>query len=83
MKSALLALCGAASLLASLSAVAGPDFAVIERARANAHQRQQVRPVTCDCANGTTGATGTTSGAAAGASAASSPKASLAPIHTS
>jgi hypothetical protein len=80
MKSALLALCGAASLLASLSAVAGPDFAVIERARAYAHQRQQVRPVTCDCANG---ATGTTSGATAGASAASSPKASLAPIHTS
>lgn len=80
MKSALLALCGAASLLASLSAVAGPDFAVIERARANAHQRQQTRPVACDCANG---ATGTASSATTGASAASSPKASLAPIHTS
>jgi hypothetical protein len=50
MKSALLALCGAASLLASLSAVAGPDFAVIERARADAHQKQQVTHPVCDTA---------------------------------
>ncbi len=71
MKSALLALCGAASLLASLSAVAGPDFTVIERARANAHQRQQV--------NATAGC----SPAASSTTAASAPKAALAPIHTS
>lgn len=72
MKSALLALCGAASLLASLSAVAGPDFAVIERARANAHQRQQASTAAqCD------------TDAAHQASAASAPKAALAPIHTS
>ena len=68
MKSALLALCGAASLLASLSAIAGPDFTVIERARANAHQRQQVKAADCNTANST---------------AASAPRAALAPIHTS
>jgi len=50
MKSALLALCGAAALLASLSAVAGPDFAVIERARADARQRQQATRPVCDTA---------------------------------
>jgi len=50
MKSALLALCGAASLLVSLSAIAGPDFAVIERARADARQRQQVTRMACDTA---------------------------------
>lgn len=77
MKSALLALCGAASLLASLSAVAGPDFAVIERARANAHQRQQAKPAACHCDT----ATGT--GMPAGIPSASAPKAALAPIHTS
>ena len=75
MKSALLALCGAASLLASLSAVAGPDFAVIERARANAQQRQQVKAATCHCEAATGPATSTPS--------ASAPKAALAPIHTS
>ncbi|PLP96600.1 hypothetical protein [Cupriavidus pauculus] len=77
MKSALLALCGAASLLASLSAVAGPDFAVIERARANAHQRQQVKPAACHCD------TATGPGTATGIPSASAPKAALAPIHTS
>jgi|GEM_PF-2511277 len=76
MKSALLALCGAASLLASLSAVAGPDFAVIERARANAHQRQQVKPAACNCPAGS-------HAAATSTSAASAPKAASAPIHTS
>jgi len=50
MKSALLALCGAASLLVSLSAVAGPDFAVIERARAEAHKQQQATRAGCDTA---------------------------------
>ncbi|SDP14947.1 hypothetical protein SAMN04488595_10545 [Ralstonia sp. 25mfcol4.1] len=79
MKSALLALCGAASLLASLSAVAGPDFAVIERARANAHQRQQVKPAACHCDT----AAGTGPGATTGIPSASAPKAALAPIHTS
>jgi len=78
MKSALLALCGAASLLASLSAVAGPDFAVIERARANAHQRQQVKPAACHC--DTASGPGTSTSTAPSASA---PKAALAPIHTS
>lgn len=54
MKSALLALCGAASLLASLPAVAGPDFAVIERGRAEARQRQQVTRPACDTAAAST-----------------------------
>lgn len=75
MKSALLALCGAASLLASLSAIAGPDFAVIERARANAHQRQQIKAAGCN--------TGDSATNAAAASAVSAPRAALAPIHTS
>lgn len=75
MKSALLALCGAASLLASLSAVAGPDFAVIERARDNAHQRQHAKAVECGATNGAP--------AAGAAKAASAPRAALAPIHTS
>ncbi|MGO4307974.1 MULTISPECIES: hypothetical protein [unclassified Cupriavidus] len=49
MKSALLALCGAASLLASLSAIAGPDFAVIERARAEAqHRHARAQQPACD-----------------------------------
>ncbi len=80
MKSALLALCGAASLLASLSAVAGPDFAVIERARANAQQRHQVKPATCHCetAAGTANGTGNSTSAVA-----PSPRAALAPVHTS
>ncbi|KAI3591863.1 hypothetical protein D9X30_3148 [Cupriavidus sp. U2] len=81
MKSALLALCGAASLLASLSAVAGPDFAVIERARANAHQRQQVRPAACHCDIATGPGTGVATTPAI--PSASAPKAALAPIHTS
>lgn len=68
MKSALLALCGAASLLASFTAIAGPDFAVIERARADAHQRQQAKPADRNAAGDT--------------AAASTPKA-IAPIHTS
>lgn len=75
MKSALLALCGAASLLASLSAIAGPDFAVIERARANAQQRQQAKPAACHCE--------TAAGPGTSAPSASAPKAALAPIHTS
>ena len=79
MKSALLALCGAASLLASLSAVACPDFAVIERARDNAHQRHHAKAVECGATNGAP-APGAANDAA---KAASAPRAALAPIHTS
>ncbi|CAG2148068.1 hypothetical protein [Cupriavidus plantarum] len=40
MKRVLLALAGTAALVSSVSAFAGPDWTVIERARAYAHQQQ-------------------------------------------
>jgi len=40
MKRVLLALAGTAALVSSVSAFAGPDWTVIERARTYAHQQQ-------------------------------------------
>ncbi|WP_342051166.1 MULTISPECIES: hypothetical protein [unclassified Cupriavidus] len=40
MKRVLLAIAGAAALVSSVSAFAGPDWTVIERARTYAHQQQ-------------------------------------------
>lgn len=40
MKRSLLVIVGTAALLSSVSAFAGPDWTVIERARADAHRQQ-------------------------------------------
>jgi len=53
MKTVLLALLGAATLSAALPAVAGPDWAVIERARAEKRAQQRAEQQKAPCSQAT------------------------------